>query len=131
MLRWSYGLFALAAGARGIVQLATHASRAPVAYGLSLLAAVVYLAGAIALRRRTEPARRVALGVCAFELAGVLVVGTLSELDPAAFPDATVWPGFGSGYGHVPLVLPIAGLWWLTRRRARYPGWRTSSVERP
>jgi len=34
-----------------------------------------------------------------------------------AFPDATVWTGFGSGYGFVPLVLPFVGLWWLHHTR--------------
>jgi hypothetical protein len=31
------------------------------------------------------------------ELAGVLIVGTLSLLVPAEFPDATVWSGYGAG----------------------------------
>jgi hypothetical protein len=35
--------------------------------------------------------------------------------DPATFPDATVWSGYGSGYGFVPLVLPVFGLLWLRR----------------
>jgi hypothetical protein len=30
-----------------------------------------------------------------------------------------VWSGFGSGYGFVPLLLPMVGLWWLYRTRAR------------
>ena len=47
------------------------------------------------------------------ELAGVITVGAASELFSKAFPDATVWTGFGSGYGFVPLVLPFVGLWWL------------------
>jgi hypothetical protein len=25
---------------------------------------------------------------------------------------------FGQGYGYVPLVLPLVGLWWLYRHRA-------------
>jgi len=49
------------------------------------------------------------------ELVGVLAVGAWSLADKAAFPDATVWSGFGSGYGYVPLVLPMIGLWWLLR----------------
>jgi hypothetical protein len=49
----------------------------------------------------------------------VLVVGTLSLADKAAFPDATVWSGYGSGYGYVPLVLPFIGLWWLWHNRPR------------
>jgi hypothetical protein len=60
----------------------------------------------------------------------VLAVGTWSLADPATFPDATVWSGYGSGYGFVPLVLPIFGLLWLrywakrarTRRTAVPPG---------
>ena len=46
-----YALFVLAAGARSIVQLATDAGRAPVAYVLSLLAALTYAAGWVAIRR--------------------------------------------------------------------------------
>jgi hypothetical protein len=34
---------------------------------------------------------------------------------PEDFPKATVWSGYGSGYGFVPLVLPLVGLWWLRR----------------
>ena len=51
------------------------------------------------------------------ELVGVLVVGTASGLFPDVFPDATVWTGFGSGYGFVPLVLPLVGLSWLRDTR--------------
>lgn len=113
-----YAVFALAAGARAAVQLATRFDEAPVAYLLSALAAVVYLVATVALAR--GPAgRRVALVAIGVELAGVLVVGTLSLLDPAAFPDETVWSGYGRGYGFVPLVLPVLGLLFL-RRRARH-----------
>ena len=49
------------------------------------------------------------------ELVGVLVVGATSLLVPEDFPDATVWSQFGAGYGYVPLVLPVVGLWWLLR----------------
>jgi len=45
----------------------------------------------------------------------VLAVGTWSVLDPASFPDATVWSTYGVGYGFVPLVLPVFGLLWLRR----------------
>ena len=48
----------------------------------------------------------------------MLVVGTLSLTDRAAFPDATVWSGYGQGYGFVPLVLPVLGLLWLRHRTA-------------
>jgi len=31
------------------------------------------------------------------------------------FPEASVWSDFGIGYGWVPLVLPLVGLWWILR----------------
>jgi hypothetical protein len=49
------------------------------------------------------------------ELAGVVVVGTLSLVERDWFPDASVWSDYGRGYGWVPTVLPIAGLLWLHR----------------
>jgi hypothetical protein len=109
-----YGVFALAAGARAAVQIATRYHEAPLAYVLSAFAAAVYIVLTVALARG---ARRTALAACAIELAGVLVVGTLSAIDPAAFPQATVWSGFGSGYGFIPLVLPLVGLYWIFRSR--------------
>jgi hypothetical protein len=61
--------------------------------------------------------RTLALWTVGIELVGVLVVGAVSTLWPQEFPDATVWSGFGAGYGYVPLVLPFLGLWWLWRGR--------------
>ncbi|HET7326178.1 MAG TPA: hypothetical protein VFJ14_02715 [Nocardioidaceae bacterium] len=109
-----YAVFALAATARSSVQITTKLSEAPVAYLLSAVAAVIYIVATVALAKE---ARRVALLACGAELVGVLAVGAVSVLAPDAFPDATVWSGFGRGYGFVPLVLPIAGLWWLRRSR--------------
>ncbi|MGY1778581.1 hypothetical protein ACI8AV_22235, partial [Geodermatophilus sp. SYSU D00804] len=108
-----YAVFALAAGARAGVQLATRFDEAPVAYLLSALAAVVYLVATVGLARGGRAGRRTAVVACSVELAGVLVVGVLSLVDPAAFPDETVWSAFGRGYGFVPLVLPVLGLLWL------------------
>jgi len=113
-----YALFAVAAGARSAVQIATKFHEAPLAYLLSAFAAVVYLVAAIGLARSGEGGRRVALVCCSVELVGVLAVGTFSVLVPSAFPDETVWSGYGMGYGFVPLVLPILGLLWLRRTRA-------------
>ncbi|HEY9521956.1 MAG TPA: hypothetical protein VIR33_01860 [Thermopolyspora sp.] len=107
-----YALFALAAGARAGVQLATKFGEAPLAYALSAFAAAVYVVLTVALARG---ARRTALVACVIELTGVLVVGTLSVFDPAAFPDETVWSEYGSGYVFVPLILPVLGLLWLLR----------------
>jgi hypothetical protein len=116
-----YGLFALSASARAGVQIATKFHHAPVAYLLSAFAAVVYILATVTLTVGSSTARRIAVVSCSIELAGVLAVGTWSLADPATFPDATVWSGYGSGYGFVPLVLPVFGLLWLSRwsRRAR------------
>ena len=110
-----YAVFAVAAGARSLVQVTTGFDDAPVAYSLSLVAAAVYVVATIALRRTSAAAHRVALTACGAEAVGVLVVGTLSLLRPAWVPDQTVWSAYGIGYGFVPLVLPFVGLWWLWR----------------
>ncbi len=102
-----YAVFALSASSRAGLQLATEFDRAPVAYVLSAVAAAVYLVATVALARG---ARRLAWATVLFELVGVLVVGTLTVLDGDLFPDQTVWSGYGSGYGFIPLVLPVLGL---------------------
>ncbi|MGH3156628.1 MAG: hypothetical protein ACRDNF_08660 [Streptosporangiaceae bacterium] len=116
-----YALFALSASARAGVQIATKFSNAPVAYVLSAFAGVVYILATVTLANGSPTARRIALLSCSVEFAGVLAVGTWSLADPASFPDATVWSSYGSGYGFVPLVLPLFGLLWLRRwtRQAR------------
>ncbi len=119
MLVAIYGLFALAATSRSAVQLTTRFDEAPLAYLLSAFAAVVYIVATISLGRGDVTSRRVATVAISVELLGVLVVGTASELFPDAFPAATVWTGFGSGYGFVPLALPFVGLWWLRHTRPR------------
>jgi hypothetical protein len=116
-----YAVFALAAGARAAVQLSTRFGEAPVAYLLSALAAVVYIVATAGLARGGRGGRRAAFVAITTELIGVLVVGTLSLVDRAAFPDETVWSGYGRGYGFVPLVLPVLGLL-LLRRQARESG---------
>ena len=118
MLVALYALFALAAGARATVQLATRFSEAPVADLLSGLAAAVSVVATVALRRGGRSGGRTALAAISVELAGVLIVGTLSLVDPADFPDETVWSAYGRGYAFVPLVLPLLGLEWLRRQRA-------------
>jgi hypothetical protein len=116
----AYTVLAIAAGARAVVQLATRADEAPVQYALSAAAAVVYLVLAIALRR-PERWRTVALVAASVELAGVLAVGLAEQLSPTAWPDETVWSGFGAGYGWAPLILPVAALVVLGRTRAAAP----------
>ena len=111
-----YAVFALSATARSGVQLATKASEAPLAYGLSALAGVVYVLAAIGLAEVGPAPRKLAWAAVLFELVGVLTVGTLTVLDPQLFPDATVWSAYGQGYGYLPLVLPFVGLAWLVSR---------------
>ena len=113
-----YAVFALAAGARAAVQLSTRFHEAPLAYLLSALAAVVYIVATVGLARGGRAGRRAAFVAITTELIGVLVVGTLSLVDRAAFPDETVWSWYVRGYGFVPLVLPVLGLL-LLRRQAR------------
>jgi hypothetical protein len=108
-----YAIFAVSATARSAVQLTTHFGRAPLAYLLSALAAVVYIVATVCLARGDLASRRIATISILVELAGVLGVGTWSLVDPAAFPDATVWSDYGQGYGYIPAVLPLLGLWWL------------------
>ena len=112
-----YAVFALAATSRAGVQLATDFAEAPLAYTLSLVAGVVYIVATFTLARGTTTSRRVAVVAVGLELVGVLTVGTLSLVDPAAFPRATVWSGYGYGYLFIPLVLPVLGLLWLRRSR--------------
>jgi hypothetical protein len=112
-----YGLFALAATSRSAVQIGTRFDEARLAYLLSAFAAIVYIVATVSLGRGDATSRRIATVAISIELLGVLVVGAASELFPDAFPDKTVWTGFGSGYGFVPLVLPFVGLWWLRHTR--------------
>ena len=112
-----YALFVLAAGARSGVQLATDAGKAPIAYTLSAVAAATYVAGWVAIRRASVGRTGFASVMLWVELAGVLVVGTLSLVERDWFPDASVWSDYGIGYGFVPAVLPVAGLVWLRRQR--------------
>jgi cytochrome bd-type quinol oxidase subunit 2 len=116
-----YGIFALAATARASVQLITKFEEAPLAYLLSALAGLIYIVATITLARGTRASRRLAFVAIIIELIGVITIGTLSVVDPEAFPRATVWSIYGIGYGFVPLVLPILGLAWLWHTRPVNP----------
>lgn len=109
-----YAVFALSASARSLYQLATRAGDAPFAYSLSAVAGVVYVIATYAL---ATGRRRLAVATIGFELAGVLAVGLASIYESGWFADQTVWSDLGSGYGYVPLVLPLVGLWWVRRSR--------------
>jgi hypothetical protein len=109
-----YVIFAISAGARAVFQLAVQFHVAPLAYLLSAFSAAVYIVAAVAIGRRR---RRLALTAVWIELVGVVAIGLFTVLAPQDFADATVWSDFGSGYGFVPLILPVLGLIWLFRVR--------------
>lgn len=111
-----YAVFAISATARASYQLLTKFDDAPLAYSLSALSAAVYVVATVALSRTGEQAARLAKWAVTFELVGVLVVGTLSLLWPAAFQHPSVWSWYGLNYACLPLVLPVFGLLWLRRR---------------
>jgi hypothetical protein len=110
-----YAIFAVSSLARASYQLATKFQDAPVAYSLSAVAAVIYIVATIALAKGTL--QKLAIFAIAFELLGVITVGTLSYTHPELFAHPSVWSKFGQGYGYVPFVLPILGLLWLRKQR--------------
>lgn len=112
-----YAVLSLAALGRSSFQILTKFDQAPLAYSLSALAALVYVLATVTLAIGHRPvAKRIARLALTFELAGVLAVGAISLAVPALFPDQTVWSQFGRGYLFIPLVLPVVGLWWLSKR---------------
>lgn len=110
-----YGVFALSATVRASYQLLRKYDEAPLAYWLSLVAAVIYIVATYALATNKI---KLAKNTLIFELLGVLTIGSLSLLVPEFFAHPTVWSYFGSGYGFIPLLLPVFGLWWIARRKA-------------
>ena len=110
-----YAIFAVSATARASYQLLTKFTDAPLAYSLSALSAVVYVVATISLAKTSTLARRVARAAVWFELVGVLAVGTLSIVWPAAFEHPSVWSWFGLNYACLPLVLPVLALLWLNK----------------
>jgi hypothetical protein len=122
VLVFVYGVLALAATGRSVFQIIDRFGEAPVAFTLSALAAVVYIVATIALIAPGRVWYRVAWITISFELAGVLIIGSLSLFAPAVLGlhdidpfgrDATVWSVYGMGYLFIPLVLPVLGMLWL------------------
>jgi len=113
-----YAIMALGATGRSFVQIVERFDEAPLAYTLSAVSAVVYIVATLALVFAGRPGwYLVAWIAIVFELAGVLIIGTLSLVAPELFGHPTVWSWFGMGYVFVPLVLPFLGLWWLATHR--------------
>jgi hypothetical protein len=121
-----YGILALAATGRSVFQIIDRFREAPIAFTLSAVAALVYIVATVALAVPGVGWYRMAWVTISFELAGVLIVGTVSLLAPAVLGltsidpfgrQATVWSVYGMGYLLVPLVLPVLGMLWLVRHR--------------
>lgn len=110
----AYAILCLAASGRSVFQILTKFGEAPLAYSISAVSAVLY--GVIAYALWKRKAGLALFGTCV-ELAGVLIVGTLGWVESSWWPDETVWTGYGSAYGWVPLVLPLVALWLLVRER--------------
>ncbi|WP_235026502.1 hypothetical protein [Glutamicibacter sp. JC586] len=113
-----YGILALAATVRGAYQIVSKFDEAPVAYTLSLISGLIYIVATFSLSSSKSRAWLVSLWAVSIELVGVIVVGILSLTHPEDFAHPSVWSGFGEGYGYIPLVLPLVGLWWLYRNRS-------------
>jgi hypothetical protein len=109
-----YGVFALSASVRAIYQILRKFDEAPLAYLLSLVAAIVYVVATFALAKGQFGLAHKTL---MFELIGVLVVGSLSIFIPSLFAHPSVWSYFGMGYAFIPLALPLFGLWWIRKVR--------------
>jgi hypothetical protein len=108
-----YAVFAVSASARALYQLVREFEQAPVAYSLSAVAAVVYLVATVSLANKKL--NKLAWIAVTFELVGVLSVGILGFVLPDLFAHPSVWSKFGQGYGFIPLVLPILGMFWLRK----------------
>ena len=115
-----YAVFAVSSTARASFQILTKFEQAPLAYSLSLLSALVYILATISLAKAGKRWKQVALASVVFELAGVLSVGALSFVAPELFAHPSVWSGFGSGYGYIPLILPILGLLWIRKTQREF-----------
>jgi hypothetical protein len=113
-----YAIFVVAATSRATYQIATRFDEAPVPYLLSAFAAAVYVVATVALARPGRLSQSIAVLASSVELVGVLLVGAVTAVGWADFPDDTVWSYFGRGYLFIPLVLPVLGLAWLRRAAA-------------
>lgn len=112
----AYSILAFAAVGRSTYELIFKFEEAPVPYACSTAAALIYLVACWSIWRGDELGVRVGKVACTIELAGVLVIGTLTTLGDSAFDVGTVWSFYGRDYGWLPLVIPPLALWWLHRR---------------
>lgn len=113
ILAVSYPVLALSTGARATYQLCCKPGVTDYfAPSLSAVASLFYLLATIGFIVRRPWAWYLAVGLLAFETAGVLLVGSLSLLRPGLIGH-TAWTHFGQDYGFLPLLQPVLGLVWL------------------
>ena len=121
-----YAILALAATGRSVFQIIDRFALAPLAFSLSALSAAVYILATVALLMPGPTWYRIAWVTIAFELLGVLVIGTISVFAPALLGlhsidpfgrESTVWSAYGLGYLLIPLALPVLGMFFLYSRR--------------
>ncbi|MDO5728919.1 MAG: hypothetical protein Q4P71_04760 [Actinomycetaceae bacterium] len=87
---------------------------------VSVLAAVGYVVGAIALTHNGRRMRMIGWTAVGFELAGAFITGMVGIGVDDIGAIRSVWGNFGAQYLYVPLILPIIGLgwlWWSNPRR--------------
>jgi hypothetical protein len=125
VLIFVYAVLAIGATSRAIYQMVTVYSLAPIPITLSAISGAIYILATLALVLPGRTWYRVAWITISFELLGVIVVGTLSLVNPAVAGSATVsdgavWSYYGIGYVFIPVVLPILGMLWLRSRRGLY-----------
>lgn len=112
----SYPVLALSTGVRAVYQLAGFKEGASTtAAVLSLVASICYLAASIGFFKRERWAWWLSVCALGFEMSMVLVIGTITTINPDIFGDETVWSRYGMGYGFFPLIQPLLGLIWLLR----------------
>jgi hypothetical protein len=119
ILAVSYPVLALSAGVRAGYQLFFKEdviSYIPAI--LSGIAAICYLLATVGFIVRKQWAWRLSVSMLGFELAMVLLIGTLSFIIPDVI-GRTVWGQFGADYGYFPLIQPLLGLAWLFHRETR------------
>lgn len=114
VLMTAYAILFIASTGRSVFQIGTKFSEAPLAYTISAVSAVLYGVIAFALLKGK---RKLALIGTVVELVGVVVVGTLGWVESSWWPDETVWTGYGSAYGWVPLILPVVALFFMVRHQ--------------
>jgi hypothetical protein len=113
VLAISYPVLAVSIGVRAVYQLCCRPDiLSPVGPLLSLVAALVYAVAAVGFARRTQRAWKVSVAALSFELAMVLVVGTITLLRWDLIQHSA-WRLFGLDYGFFPLAQPLLGLLWL------------------